>query len=94
MLGFDAAMILTMIGLNLFYQFWVHTEAVRRLPHWFEAVFNIPSHHRVHHASNTRHLDCIHAGVLIIWDRLFGRIGKITSLFPCCQRYGSSPRSK
>lgn len=71
-LGFDPAMILTMIGLNLTYQFWVHTEAVRRLPRWFEAVFNTPSHHRVHHASNVRYLDRNHAGVLIVWDRLFG----------------------
>lgn len=71
-LGFDVGMILTMIGLNLIYQFWVHTEVVRKLPDWIEAVFNTPSHHRVHHASNTRYLDCNHAGVLIVWDRLFG----------------------
>ncbi len=72
LLGFDALMIVTMIGVNLFYQFWVHTEAVRKLPAWFEAVFNTPSHHRVHHASNIRYLDCNHAGTLIVWDRLFG----------------------
>ena len=72
LLGFDPAMILTMIGLNLTYQFWVHTEAVRRLPRWYEAVFNTPSHHRVHHGSNTRYLDRNHAGVLIVWDKLFG----------------------
>lgn len=71
-LGFDPAMILLMIGLNLTYQFWVHTEAVRRLPGWFEAVFNTPSHHRVHHGSNVRYLDRNHGGVLILWDRLFG----------------------
>jgi sterol desaturase/sphingolipid hydroxylase (fatty acid hydroxylase superfamily) len=71
-LGFDPAMILTMIGLNLTYQFWVHTEAVRRMPAWFEAIFNTPSHHRVHHASNVRYLDRNHGGVLIVWDRLFG----------------------
>ena len=72
LLGFDALMIVTMIGVNLFYQFWVHTEAVRKLPAWYEAVFNTPSHHRVHHASNIRYLDCNHAGTLIVWDRLFG----------------------
>ena len=71
-LGFDPAMILLMMGLNLSYQFWTHTEAVRRLPAWFEAVFNTPSHHRVHHGSNTRYLDRNHAGVLILWDKLFG----------------------
>ena len=72
LLGFDALMIFTMIGINLFYQFWVHTELVDRLPNWFEKIFNTPSHHRVHHASNVRYLDCNHAGVLILWDKLFG----------------------
>ena len=72
LLGFDPAMVLLMIGLNLTYQFWVHTERVRRLPGWYEAVFNTPSHHRVHHGSNIRYLDRNHAGVLIIWDKLFG----------------------
>jgi hypothetical protein len=37
-----------------------------------EWVLNTPSHHRVHHGSNQRYLDRNHAGVLIIWDRLFG----------------------
>ncbi len=72
LLGFDPLMIFTMISINLFYQFWVHTELVNRLPAWFEAIFNTPSHHRVHHASNIRYLDCNHAGVLISWDKIFG----------------------
>ena len=72
LLGFDPLMIFLMIGLNLFYQFWVHTELVNKLPNVFELIFNTPSHHRVHHASNIRYLDCNHAGVLIVWDRLFG----------------------
>jgi sterol desaturase/sphingolipid hydroxylase (fatty acid hydroxylase superfamily) len=72
LLGFDALMIFTMISINLIYQFWVHTELVRRLPAPVEWVFNTPSHHRVHHASNLPYLDCNHAGVLVIWDRLFG----------------------
>ena len=72
LLGFDPLMVFTMMSLNLFYQFWLHTELIDRLPTWFENVFNTPSHHRVHHASNIRYLDCNHAGVLIIWDKLFG----------------------
>ncbi len=72
LLGFDPAMIITMISINLFYQFWIHTTAIDRLPNWFETIFNTPSHHRVHHASNVRYLDRNHGGVLIIWDRLFG----------------------
>ena len=72
LLGFDPAMIITVISINLFYQFWVHTQAIKRLPGWFEFIFNTPSHHRVHHGSNIRYLDCNHAGVFIIWDRMFG----------------------
>jgi sterol desaturase/sphingolipid hydroxylase (fatty acid hydroxylase superfamily) len=72
LLGFDPLMIFMMIGLNLIYQFFVHTDLIYKMPSWFEAVFNTPSHHRVHHASNIRYLDCNHGGVLIIWDKLFG----------------------
>ena len=72
LLGFEPAMIITMISISLFYQFWIHTRAVGKLHPWIEAVFNTPSHHRVHHASNVRYLDCNHGGILIIWDRLFG----------------------
>ena len=42
------------------------------MPNWFEAIFNTPSHHRVHHGSNPLYLDRNHAGILIIWDKLFG----------------------
>lgn len=72
LLGFHPALVLFCGGLNLIYQFWIHTEAVRRLPRWFEAVMNTPSHHRAHHGRNPRYLDCNYAGVFIIWDRMFG----------------------
>jgi len=62
---------MTMQAISLLYQFWVHTELVRRLGP-LEWVMNTPSHHRVHHGSNQRYLGRNHAGVLIIWDRLFG----------------------
>lgn len=72
LLGFEPAMVMTMISISLFYQFWIHTRAIDKLPPVVEAIFNTPSHHRVHHASNVRYLDCNHGGILIIWDRLFG----------------------
>jgi len=71
-IGFPPEMILFCGGLNLIYQFWIHTEAIGRMPRWFEAVMNTPSHHRVHHGFNPRYLDANYAGVLIIWDRMFG----------------------
>jgi len=70
-LGFPPAMIAIEKGISLVYQFWIHTEAIRRLPAPVEAVFNTPSHHRVHHARNPRYLDRNYAGILIIWDRMF-----------------------
>ena len=72
LIGFEPAMVFFCAGLNLIYQFWIHTEAVRRCPRWFEAVMNTPSHHRVHHGVNPRYLDANYAGVFIIWDRMFG----------------------
>ena len=70
--GFHPLMIFTQISLSLLYQFWIHTELVGRMPRAFEAVFNTPSHHRVHHGANVEYLDRNHAGILIVWDRLFG----------------------
>ncbi|WP_071673389.1 sterol desaturase family protein [Nioella nitratireducens] len=72
LLGFHPAMVLFVGGLNLIYQFWIHTEAIGKLPRWIEAVMNTPSHHRAHHGRNPRYLDCNYAGVFIIWDRMFG----------------------
>ena len=72
LIGFPPAMVLFCGGLNLIYQFWIHTEAIRRCPRWFEAVMNTPSHHRVHHGTNPQYLDANYAGVFIIWDRMFG----------------------
>lgn len=72
LIGFHPAMVAFVGGINLIYQFWIHTEAIGRLPRWFEAVMNTPSHHRVHHATNPRYLDANYAGVFIVWDRMFG----------------------
>lgn len=72
LLGFHPAMVLFVGGLNLIYQFWIHTEAISKMPKWFESVMNTPSHHRVHHGRNPRYLDSNYAGVFIIWDKMFG----------------------
>ena len=72
LLGYPPAMILTAEAISLIYQFWIHTETVHKLPRPLEWLFNTPSHHRVHHGKNVAYLDRNHAGVLIIWDRLFG----------------------
>jgi len=71
LLGIQPALIATARGINLLYQFWIHTDTIRQLGP-LEKVFNTPSHHRVHHGSNRRYLDCNHGSILILWDRLFG----------------------
>jgi sterol desaturase/sphingolipid hydroxylase (fatty acid hydroxylase superfamily) len=69
--GISPDLVATARGVNLIYQFWVHTEAIDRLGQ-AEEVLNTPSHHRVHHGSNRQYLDRNHGGILIVWDRLFG----------------------
>lgn len=69
--GIAPELVETARGVNLLYQFWIHTETIGRLgpP---EIVLNTPSHHRVHHGSNRQYLDRNHGSILILWDRLFG----------------------
>ncbi|WP_299621818.1 sterol desaturase family protein [uncultured Tenacibaculum sp.] len=71
-IGFHPAMIIFQMSISLLYQYWIHTELIDKMPKWFEAIFNTPSHHRVHHATNPQYLDRNHAGIFIIWDKLFG----------------------
>lgn len=85
-LGFNPIMIGIQKGFSLVYQYWIHTEAIGKMPRWFEAVFNTPSHHRVHHARNPRYLDKNYAGILIIWDKMFGTFTPELAEEPC--RYG------
>jgi sterol desaturase/sphingolipid hydroxylase (fatty acid hydroxylase superfamily) len=56
---------------DLLYQFWVHTEHVKKLG-WFDRVFCSPSNHRVHHAINQGYLDRNYGGILVVWDQWFG----------------------
>jgi sterol desaturase/sphingolipid hydroxylase (fatty acid hydroxylase superfamily) len=86
LIGFPPELIVFQKGVSLVYQFWIHTEAVGRLPRPVEWFFNTPSHHRVHHATNPRYLDRNYAGILIIWDRLFGTFVPEDDTEPC--RYG------
>jgi sterol desaturase/sphingolipid hydroxylase (fatty acid hydroxylase superfamily) len=72
LIGFPPWMILLAQSWSLIYQFWIHTERIGRMPRFYEALFNTPSHHRVHHGSNDVYLDRNYGGILIVWDRLFG----------------------
>lgn len=70
-IGFEKQWTLIAIEASLAYQFFLHTEAVRKLG-WFEKIFNTPSHHRVHHGCKPTQIDTNFGGVFIIWDKLFG----------------------
>lgn len=72
LIGFHPVWVMMMQSISLLYQFWIHTEAINKLPRPVEYLFNTPAHHRVHHSSDPKYLDRNHGGILIIWDRLFG----------------------
>jgi alkylglycerol monooxygenase len=72
LLGFDPVPFFLLNTIQTLYQFWIHTEAINKMPAWFEYIFNTPSHHRVHHGRNPKYIDKNHGGTLIIFDRMFG----------------------
>ncbi len=72
LMGVSPFILLVNLEISLIYQFWIHTQAIGKMPPWFEAVMNTPAHHRVHHAVNPQYIDRNHAAILIIWDKLFG----------------------
>ena len=72
LMGFHPLDIVFMYSLTQTYGILVHTQYIKKMPQWFEAIFVSPSHHRVHHASNIRYLDKNMGMCLIIWDKLFG----------------------
>jgi sterol desaturase/sphingolipid hydroxylase (fatty acid hydroxylase superfamily) len=69
-IGFHPLSVFMMLAINLAYQFWLHTELIGRLG-WFDVLFNSPSNHRVHHATNPRYLDSNYGGMIMLYDHLF-----------------------
>lgn len=84
-LGFHPLAVAAVLGANLGYQFFIHSELVPRLGP-LEWVLNTPTHHKVHHASNTTCLDKNYGGTLIVFDRLFGTFAAPPETEPL--RYG------
>lgn len=81
-LGFAPAHIVAVVAINLAFQFFVHTQAIGKLG-WVEHVINTPSTHRVHHARNPKYIDRNYAGVLVVWDKLFGSYVEEDPEVPC-----------
>ncbi len=82
LIGFPTPMLIAVGSLNLIYQFWVHTEHVRRLG-IVDRILVTPSNHRVHHAKNPCYIDRNYGGVFVIWDRLFGTFEDERENEPC-----------
>jgi hypothetical protein len=71
LIGFETLDFALISALNTLYQFWIHTETIKKLG-FLEYFLNTPSHHRVHHGRDPKYIDKNHAGSLIIWDKMFG----------------------
>jgi sterol desaturase/sphingolipid hydroxylase (fatty acid hydroxylase superfamily) len=72
LMGFHPVIFFICHQIEVLYQFWIHTEYIRKLPRPIEYIFTTPSHHRVHHATNEKYMDKNYGSTLIIWDRMFG----------------------
>jgi sterol desaturase/sphingolipid hydroxylase (fatty acid hydroxylase superfamily) len=70
-IGFPLEILITVSAINLIYQFWVHTQVIRRLG-VLDYILVTPSNHRVHHAQNECYIDKNYGGIFILWDRIFG----------------------
>tara|TARA_B100001564_G_scaffold65729_1_gene51673 strand:+ start:467 stop:1723 length:1257 start_codon:yes stop_codon:yes gene_type:complete len=71
MLGVPGEVFVSVAGINLVYQFWVHTKHIGHLG-ILEKIFITPMNHGIHHAKNKEYIDANYGGVFIIWDRMFG----------------------
>jgi sterol desaturase/sphingolipid hydroxylase (fatty acid hydroxylase superfamily) len=89
LVGFSAELILYVKSISTIYQFFLHTETIKKFPAWVEFIFNTPSHHRVHHSSDLENLDMNNGAMLIIWDRMFGTFreeGSLKHNYGLCKR--------
>ncbi len=71
-MGFHPVIFFITYQLAVLFQFWVHTEYIRKLHPIIEYIFATPSNHRVHHGSQEKYIDKNYGATFIIWDRMFG----------------------
>ncbi len=70
--GFHPVIFFVVNQIAVLFQFWVHTEYIRRMHPIIEYIFATPSNHRVHHGTQGKYINKNYAATFIIWDRLFG----------------------
>ena len=71
LLGVPAQVIAIVAPIQLFAQFWYHTQHINKMG-FLEKIIVTPSHHRVHHAINKEYIDKNYSQIFIVWDKLFG----------------------
>jgi sterol desaturase/sphingolipid hydroxylase (fatty acid hydroxylase superfamily) len=76
LVGFHPIIYFITNQIAVLFQFWVHTEYIRKLHPAIEFIFATPSNHRVHHGSQDEYLDKNYGATFIIWDRMFGTYQK------------------
>ena len=66
-IGFDPTLVAVAGVISTLWGIVGHTQIINRLGplEWF---MNTPSHHRVHHGSNSQYIDKNYGNLLIIWD--------------------------
>lgn len=72
LMGFHPVIIFVVNQIAILFQFWVHTEYIRKLHPVIEYVFATPSNHRVHHGSQEKYINKNFGATFIVWDRMFG----------------------
>lgn len=70
-MGFHPIIFFVTNQIAVLFQFWVHTEYIRKMPRWIEYIFATPSNHRVHHGSQEQYIDKNYGATFIFWDRIW-----------------------
>ncbi|MBT1697606.1 sterol desaturase family protein [Fulvivirgaceae bacterium PWU4] len=70
-IGFHPIIIFITNQIAVLFQFWVHTEYIRKMPRFIEYIFATPSNHRVHHGCQEKYINKNYGATFIIWDRIF-----------------------
>lgn len=71
LMGFHPIIFFVTNQVAVLFQFWVHTEYIRKCPAWMEYIFATPSNHRVHHGSQEQYIDKNYGATFIFWDRIW-----------------------
>lgn len=76
LIGLSPEIVVICLAIGLFYQYFLHTEAIKKLGFFEGLLFNTPSAHRVHHGSNKKYIDKNYGAMFIFFDKLFGTYQK------------------